>query len=112
MANQLDELNPEVREEGVDTNVIVKKIPAKVGFGSTLFAAVFTMAAVVMYDASGVRRETGLQAQIINDILRKVFVTGEPISDVELKELIGHTKMEVAGGFLVGILTALAYILM
>ena len=34
---QLDELNPEVREEGVDTNVIVKKIPAKVGFGSTLF---------------------------------------------------------------------------
>ena len=82
------------------------------GFGSTLFAAVFTMAAVVMYDASGVRRETGLQAQIINDILRKVFVNGEPISDVELKELIGHTKMEVAGGFLVGILTGLAYILM
>lgn len=37
MANQLDELNPEVREEGLDTNVIVKKIPAEVGFGSTLF---------------------------------------------------------------------------
>ena len=37
MANQLDELNPEVREEGLDTNVIAKKIPAKVGFGSTLF---------------------------------------------------------------------------
>ena len=37
MANQLDELNPEVREEGLETNVIVKKIPAEVGFGSTLF---------------------------------------------------------------------------
>ncbi len=37
MANQLDELNPEVREEGLDTNVIFKKIPAEVGFGSTLF---------------------------------------------------------------------------
>ena len=37
MANQLDELNPEVREEGVDTNVIVKKLPAKVGIGSTIF---------------------------------------------------------------------------
>ena len=37
MANQLDELNPEVREEGVDTNVIAKKFPAEVGFGSTLF---------------------------------------------------------------------------
>ena len=37
MANQLDELNPEVREEGLDTNVIFKKIPAEVGFGSKLF---------------------------------------------------------------------------
>ena len=37
MANQLDELNPEVREEGLDTNVIVKKIPAEVGGGSKFF---------------------------------------------------------------------------
>lgn len=37
MANQLDELNPEVREEGVDTNVIAKKIPAEVGVGSKIF---------------------------------------------------------------------------
>ena len=37
MANQLDELNPEVREEGLDTNVIVKKIPAEVGVGSKIF---------------------------------------------------------------------------
>lgn len=37
MANQLDEFNPEAREEGIDTNVIVKKIPVKVGFGSYFF---------------------------------------------------------------------------
>ena len=37
MANQLDELNPEIREEGLDTNVIVKKLPAKVGVGSKIF---------------------------------------------------------------------------
>lgn len=37
MANQLDELNPEVRDEGLDTNVIVKKIPAEVGLGSKFF---------------------------------------------------------------------------
>ena len=37
MANQLDELNPEIREEGLDTNVIFKKIPVEVGFGSKLF---------------------------------------------------------------------------
>ncbi len=37
MANQLDELNPEIREDGLDTNVIAKKIPVKVGVGSTVF---------------------------------------------------------------------------
>ncbi len=37
MANQLDELNPEVREEGLETNVIAKKIPAEVGVGSKIF---------------------------------------------------------------------------
>ena len=37
MANQLDELNPVVREEGVDANVIAKQLPAEVGFGSKLF---------------------------------------------------------------------------
>ncbi len=40
MANQLDELNPETREEGLDTNVIVKKIPAEVGVGSKIFEIV------------------------------------------------------------------------
>ena len=37
MAKQIDELNPEVREEGLDTNVIAKKIPAEVGAGSKFF---------------------------------------------------------------------------
>ena len=37
MANQLDELNPEIREEGLDTNVIAKKLPAEVGTGSLIF---------------------------------------------------------------------------
>ena len=37
MANQLDELNPEVRDEGLETNVIAKKLPAEVGVGSTIF---------------------------------------------------------------------------
>ena len=37
MANQLDELNPDIREEGLDTNVIAKKLPVKVGVGSTIF---------------------------------------------------------------------------
>ncbi len=46
MANQLDELNPEVREEGVDTNVIAKKIPAEVGVGSKVFEILLWVCAI------------------------------------------------------------------
>ena len=81
------------------------------GFDTSAFAIATVLAAIVMYDASGVRRETGLQAEVINDIIKKVFVNGEPITDVELKELIGHTKLEVIGGFIVGVLVALLFIL-
>ncbi len=47
MANQLDELNPEVREEGLDTNVIAKKIPVKVGVGSTIFEIVLWLLGII-----------------------------------------------------------------
>ena len=63
-----------------------------------------------MYDATGVRRETGKQGAVINEILRNVLIDGKPISDDDLKELVGHTPFEVAGGMLVGLLVALFYI--
>ena len=85
-------------------------VGATLGFDSACFAIAVVLAAVVMYDASGVRHETGVQGQVLNKIIQKVFVDGQPITDVELKELVGHTKVEVAGGFVVGILTALAFI--
>ena len=47
MANQLDELNPEVREEGLDTNVIAKKIPAEVGAGSKFFEVVLWICGIL-----------------------------------------------------------------
>ncbi|MBQ2704532.1 MAG: LemA family protein [Clostridia bacterium] len=47
MANQLDELNPEVREEGLDTNVIAKKIPAEVGAGSKLFEIMLWVCGII-----------------------------------------------------------------
>ncbi len=80
------------------------------GFDTPGFAIATVLAAIVMYDASGVRHETGVQGRVLNEIIRKVFVDGEPITDVELKELVGHTKLEVAGGFIVGVLTAQAFI--
>ena len=47
MANELDELNPEVREEGLDTNVIAKKLPAKVGAGSIIFEIFLWVLAII-----------------------------------------------------------------
>ena len=87
-------------------------VGATLGFDSACFAIAVILAAIVMYDASGVRHETGVQGQVLNEIVRKVFVDGQPITDVELKELVGHTKVEVAGGFVVGVLVALAFILL
>ena len=58
-----------------------------------------------MYDATGVRRETGTQATVINQILKDVLINGKRISDEELKELVGHTPLQVCMGGLLGILT-------
>ncbi len=79
------------------------------GFDTAQFALAAVFSAIVMYDASGVRRETGRQGQVLNEIIRHVFIDGQPITDMELKELVGHTKLEVAGGFIVGVLTALLF---
>ena len=87
-------------------------VGAPEGFDTAAFAIAVVLAAIVMYDASGVRHETGVQGQVLNEIIQKVFVDGQPITDVELKELVGHTKVEVAGGFLVGVLTAVGFILL
>ena len=82
------------------------------GFNTPEFALSFAFAAIVMYDACGVRRETGRQGEVINDILQKMLVDGKPISDVELKELVGHSPFEVLCGAIVGILCAAFWVLL
>ena len=79
------------------------------GLGSDIFVLSLVLSAIVMYDASGVRRETGKQAEVINEILRKVFVDGQPISDDNLKELVGHKPHEVLAGALLGIIIGLCF---
>ena len=81
------------------------------GFDSPLFAIAIVFSSVVMYDATGVRRETGRQAEIINQILQDVLINGRPISNVELKELVGHKPIEVACGAVLGVLIAVVYLL-
>ena len=80
------------------------------GFESLLFGVCFVLATIVMYDATGVRRETGTQATVINQILKDVLINGKRISDEELKELVGHTPFEVLGGALLGAAIAGLYL--
>ncbi|HPF88404.1 MAG TPA: divergent PAP2 family protein [Candidatus Limiplasma sp.] len=80
------------------------------GFDTAAFGICVVLALIVMYDAIGVRRETGTQATVINRILKEVFINGHRISDEELKELIGHTPFEVLGGVVVGCLTTVFYL--
>ena len=82
------------------------------GFDTAQFAICVALSAIVMVDAAGVRRETGTQAQIINEILRRMFVEGQKISGEELKELVGHTPLEVLGGASVGLIVTVLYLLL
>lgn len=81
------------------------------GFDSGVFAIGVVLACIVMYDAAGVRRETGTQATVINQILKDLLMNGKPITDEELKELVGHTPLEVAAGALCGVLVSAVYLL-
>lgn len=80
------------------------------GYQSAVFALSVVLACIVMYDAAGVRRETGNQASVINQILKDVLINGRQISDEELKELVGHTPLEVAGGAVVGLVVSFVYL--
>ena len=80
------------------------------GLDSPLFAISAVVAVIVMYDARGVRQESGKQAKILNQIAREFF-RGQPIGEKELKELLGHTGMEVLVGAFVGALYTLTLLI-
>ncbi len=75
------------------------------GFDSVVFGLAAVFALVTMFDAQGVRRETGQQAEILNRILDDIYSRGE-IQEGRLKELIGHTPFQVFVGALLGCLSA------
>ncbi|MCD6182574.1 MAG: divergent PAP2 family protein [Candidatus Cloacimonetes bacterium] len=80
------------------------------GFYSTLFAISAVLAVVVMYDATGVRRAAGKQAEVLNKIVDN-FKKNEGLVLIEenLKELLGHTPLEVFGGALLGMIVAVLF---
>ena len=75
------------------------------GFQSVHFALAASFAIVVMFDAQGVRRATGKQARILNKITEDIYWQGR-IDEGRLRELVGHTPIEVIAGFLLGVAIA------
>lgn len=78
------------------------------GVGSFEFAICFVLASVVMYDAIGVRQETGKQARLLNMIMEQnIFKLDNEHIQKNLKELVGHTPLQVFAGAILGIILAL-----
>ncbi len=74
------------------------------GFLSTVFGLAACITMVVMVDAAGVRRAAGKQAAVLNRIIDDMIHEGKGIDEEKLKELIGHTPVQVFAGALLGIL--------
>lgn len=80
------------------------------GAGSFEFAISLILSLIVMYDAMGVRRETGIQAKVLNEIMETFEKMGhkELSAQDKLKEFVGHTPLQVLVGGILGIAIAFA----
>jgi acid phosphatase family membrane protein YuiD len=76
------------------------------GFGSTFFVIALASALVVMFDAATVRRASGLQARLLNEMVDELFQQHR-FSERKLAELLGHTRLEVFLGMVMGIPVAM-----
>lgn len=75
------------------------------GFGSSIFALAFGVSCIIMYDAAGVRYAVGTQAKILNQIISDI--QEHKFREEKLKELIGHTPIEVIAGGVLGVIVAI-----
>ena len=82
---------------------VTSGIGFELGFDSPIFALAAAVSLIVMYDASGVRKSAGIQAAEINKLSKNL----NPNSDINLKETLGHTKLEVIVGSFLGPLITL-----
>lgn len=76
------------------------------GFGSMLFLITFIFTLITLFDAAGVRRSVGRQAGILNKMLDDLYEKGQ-VPETRLKELLGHTPIEVLAGAFLGVLVGL-----
>jgi acid phosphatase family membrane protein YuiD len=80
-------------------------IGLSMGFDSALFALAFAMAMIVIYDATGIRRQAGKHAELINAMINDL-AAGHPLKEEQLREVLGHTPMEALGGIFLGLIVA------
>ena len=83
------------------------------GFSSAIFAVAAVVAIITMHDAMGVRRETGEQAKVLNKMIEHwIDVTKKNapfLQNMHLKEMVGHTPLQVLAGFVVGCVVGALY---
>jgi len=72
------------------------------GVGTALFAVTLMFTVIVIFDAQGVRRATGQQAEILNKIMEDIYWK-KKIQEDRLKELVGHTPVQVFAGIFIGL---------
>ena len=75
------------------------------GFDNPIFALGVAITMIVTYDAAGVRRQAGIHAQRIN-VLVEELLHGHIFNEKDLREVLGHTPLEVVGGILLGLVVA------
>jgi uncharacterized protein len=76
-----------------------------IGFNSGLFALAIVLAMIVIYDATGIRRQAGKHAELINAMLRDL-ATGHMVPQEQLKEVLGHTPLQAFAGVVLGLVVA------
>ena len=76
------------------------------GFDTGLFGVTVIFAVMIMFDAGGFRRMVGRQATILNKIIDDVYAK-KKVEEEKVRELLGHTPVQVIAGAALGILVAL-----
>jgi len=78
------------------------------GINSTVFAVTFLLSLVIMYEAAGVRRAAGEQAEVLNRIVDEFF-RDRKVSEGKVKQLLGHTPFEVLAGAAIGFIAGFLF---
>lgn len=83
-------------------SALTTSVGLREGFGSTIFVVTLAFSMVIMFDASTVRRASGHQAVLLNQIVA-VIRKEHHLPTEKLREILGHTRVEVFAGMLVGV---------